>query len=121
MTTELIFQPKQLRLDDLPFLQALGHLDGDQFLFDHSPKGYKLKTPVTLPTEKILAVGQKGLVEYIVTSLISQRPTNPLGPREPKPHRTRPSFVPFQIEKPDGVLRLHEYHPSVFESAKLHT
>ncbi len=74
MTTELILKPKQLRLEDLPFLVELGHVEGDHFLLDHSPKGYKLKTPVTLPTEKILAVGQRGLVEYILTSLLAERP-----------------------------------------------
>ena len=55
MTTELILQPKQLRFEDLPFLAELGHVDGDNFLFDHSPKGYKLKTPTRVPLARILA------------------------------------------------------------------
>jgi len=74
VTTELILKPKQLRLEDLPFLTGLGHVDGDGFLLNHSPKGYKLKTPVTVPTEKLLAVGQRGLVEYILFSLLTERP-----------------------------------------------
>jgi site-specific recombinase XerD len=74
LTTELILKPKQLRLEDLPFLQVLGHVDGDNIVLDHSPKGYKLKTPVTVPVEKILQVGQPGLVEYVLRSLLAERP-----------------------------------------------
>jgi site-specific recombinase XerD len=74
VTTELILKPKQLHLEDLPFLTELGRVEGDSFLFDHSPKGYKLKTPVTVPLERIVAVGQKGLVEYILTSFLAERP-----------------------------------------------
>jgi len=92
MTTELVFQAKQLRLDDLPFLQALGHMDGDSFVLDHSPKGYKLKTPVTVPLEKVLAVGQAGLVEYVLRSLLAERPR----------------LIPFVLEN-KSLLQLADY------------
>jgi site-specific recombinase XerD len=72
--TELILTPKTLRVQDLHFLQGLGRIERDRVLLERSPKGYKLKTPVTFPVEKLLAVGQRGLVEYIINSLITQRP-----------------------------------------------
>ena len=74
MTTELILQSKPLRLENLKFLGSLGQVDGDEFRFDHSPKGYKLKTPVSVPLQKILEVGQAGLVEFILAALLPQRP-----------------------------------------------
>jgi site-specific recombinase XerD len=74
VTTELLLKPRQLHLEDLPFLQQLGHVEADMFLLERSPKGYKLKTPTKVPLQKILAVGQRGLVEYIVRSLASERP-----------------------------------------------
>jgi site-specific recombinase XerD len=92
MTTELILQPNQLRLEDLPFLVELGHVDGDSFVLDHSPKGYKLKTPVTVSVEKILQVGQRGLVEYVLTSLLAERPR----------------LIPFVLEN-KSLLQLADY------------
>ena len=74
MTTELILKAKELSLDDLPFLKTLGHIENAMIIFDHSLKGCRLKTPVIVPVDRILAVGQKGLIEFIVSSLISQRP-----------------------------------------------
>ena len=92
MTTELILRPKQLTLEDLPFLAELGHVDGDGFVLDHSPKGYRLKTPVTIPLERILAVGQRGLVEYVLSSLLAERPR----------------LIPFVIEN-RSLLALADY------------
>lgn len=74
MTTELILKHRTLTLQDLPFLEALGRIENDRLLLERSPRGYKLKTPVSVPVEKLLAVGQRGLVEYIINSLITQRP-----------------------------------------------
>jgi len=74
MTTELILKRRTLTLQDLPFLEALGRIENDKLLLERSPRGYKLKTPASVPVEKLLAVGQRGLVEYIINSLITQRP-----------------------------------------------
>ena len=74
MTTELILKPKTLTLEDLPFLQALGRIENDMLILERSPKGYKLKTPAQVPLEKVLAAGQKGLVEYVLSSLLAERP-----------------------------------------------
>ena len=74
MTTELILRPRNLTLVDLEEILKLGRIENDGFVLGRSPKGYKLKTPVTIPLETILAVGQRGLAEYIVRSLVSERP-----------------------------------------------
>lgn len=74
MTTELILKPRTLTQADLEEILKLGRIENDSFLVERSPKGYKLKTPTTIPLERILAVGQRGLVEYVVRSLASERP-----------------------------------------------
>ena len=74
MTAELVLKPKQLRLEDLPFLQTLGQVQNDMLVLQYSPKGYRLKSHVAIPLEKVLVVGQRGLIEYIVHSLIRERP-----------------------------------------------
>ena len=72
--TELLLKPRTLGIADLSGITALGRIENDAFLLSRSPKGYKLKTPVTISIETILSVGQRGLVEYIVCSLASERP-----------------------------------------------
>jgi integrase len=72
---ELVLTPKPLSMANLAFLAALGGIEGDNVVLDHSPKGYKLKTPVTFSLHSVMAVGQAGLAKYIVMSLISQRPS----------------------------------------------
>lgn len=71
---ERLFKPQKLMLTDLPFLQAMGEIEDGHLHLIKSPKGYTLKTPVSIPLDKILALGQKGLVEYVIKSLSSQRP-----------------------------------------------
>jgi hypothetical protein len=74
MTTELILRPKSLTLRDLEGISALGHMEDDMFILERSPKNFKLKTPAQVPVERILSVGQKGLVQYIICSLAAERP-----------------------------------------------
>ena len=71
---DLIFIPRVLELSDLPFLQSMGEVKNGYFNLERSAKGYKLKTPITVPLSKILALGQRGLAKYIITALASQRP-----------------------------------------------
>jgi len=71
---ELLLKPRTLGIEDLSGITALGRIENDTFLLSRSPKGYKLKTPVTMSLETILGVGQRGLVEYIMRSLVSERP-----------------------------------------------
>lgn len=72
--TELVLTPKPLSMRDLAFLEGLGRIEGDDVVLERSPKGYKLKTPVTFPLHRIMAVGQVGLAKYVVIALICQRP-----------------------------------------------
>jgi len=90
--TELVLKSPTLSLKDLPFLQELGRIENGVFLLKRSPKGYKIKTSVSIPLEKILAVGQRGLVEYILNSLI----------------RERPSLIPFALEN-ESLIGLARY------------
>ena len=92
MTTELILKPRPLSLEDLPLLQSLGRIEGDTVILERSPKGYKLKTPVAVPLERILAVGQKDLLEYVLISLLAERP----------------KLIPFVLEN-QSLLKLADY------------
>jgi hypothetical protein len=73
-TTQLLFQPKQLRIEDIEFVKSLGRIDGDNLILERSVKQYRLKTPVTVPLSKVLALGQRGLAQYIIQGLTTNRP-----------------------------------------------
>src|SRR5437016_1877251 len=73
-TTELVLPNRQLLLQDLPFLNAVRKFQGNTILLDRSPKQYRLKNAVSVDVTKILALGQKGLAQYIIQSLLSNRP-----------------------------------------------
>ncbi len=73
-TTELVFQPKQLRLEDIEFVKSLGRIQGENILIERSVKQHRLKTPVTVPLSRALALGQKGLAQYILQGLTLNRP-----------------------------------------------
>ena len=122
MTTELILKPKQLSLEDLPFLQPLGRIENDMVILEHSLKGYRLKTPVAIPVDRILAIGQKGLVEYIISSLISQRPRLIPWVLE---NRSLVQLARYLLRSRSGSLMgfyvYAEHGPSVFKATKLST
>ncbi len=61
-------------MEELPFLEQLGRVENGQLVLERSAKGYRLKKQVNVPLERVLALGQKSLAEYIFNSLISQRP-----------------------------------------------
>ena len=73
-TMELVLPSKPLHLEDLSFLEKLGTTNGDTVTLQRSLRGSKLKTSVKFSVEKLLSLGQKGLAEYIISSLIGQRP-----------------------------------------------
>ncbi len=74
MTTEILLPEKRLSLSDLQFLRELGTIKDGQVLLERSTSGFRLKTPVSFDLDKILALDSKKLAEYIVHSLITQRP-----------------------------------------------
>ena len=69
-----IFKPRVLELTDLPFLRDMGDIENGHFHLKKSARGNKLKTPTLIPLDKILALGHKGLAEYIIKSISDQRP-----------------------------------------------
>lgn len=72
--TELEIPRKQLRLEQLPFLQELGQFQNQVLILQRGFKGYTLKKRVNIDVERILDVGEKGVCEYIFKSLVPQRP-----------------------------------------------
>ena len=71
---ELVFQPRQLQIQELQFLHAMGSVDGDTVRIKYSPKLYKLKTPITVETSQIISLGHRGLAEFIIKGLSSHQP-----------------------------------------------
>ncbi|HZY94917.1 MAG TPA: hypothetical protein VFE98_08705 [Candidatus Bathyarchaeia archaeon] len=74
-TTELVFQQRQLHVEDIEFVKALGRIDGTNLVIERSTKQYRLKQPITVPLDQVLALGHKGLVRYILEGLTSSRPS----------------------------------------------
>jgi len=69
-----IFKSHTVTLEDLPWLFELGEVQNGAFELIKGIKGGKLKTPASIPLSHILEVGQEGLIEYIVKSLVRERP-----------------------------------------------
>ena len=65
---------RQLTVEELQSLQLPLNIQGDKILIEQGLKGWKLKEPVTLDLCKVLAVKEKGLVNYILNSFLSERP-----------------------------------------------
>jgi hypothetical protein len=80
-----------LRIEDLEFVKALGSIDGDKIHLQRSQKQYRLKTPVTVELSKVLALGTKGLAQYVLQGLTS----------------TRPRLIPFLLDN-TSVVKLAE-------------
>ena len=74
MTTELVLPEKRLVVAELSFLKQLGRIHDGRVVLQRSAKGYHLKNEVAFDLDLVLALPQKSLAEYIVNSLISQRP-----------------------------------------------
>jgi len=93
MTTELLLRPRELRLEDTPFLNRYGVIKNEMIRFEHSPKSpsYTLKTPVTVELAKILGLRQVDVIEYVL-SLLS----------------TRPSLLPFLLNN-ESLIALSRY------------
>src|SRR5437879_4951225 len=90
--TELSIPKKQLRLEQLPFLNQLGEIVDGVLVMQRGFKGYPLKKSVTVQVNRILDVGEKGICEYIFKSLVPQRP----------------SLIPWALEN-KSVLELAVY------------
>src|SRR5207245_4284645 len=66
-TQQLVLPTRLLSIEDIGFIKQLGTIEGETFTLKTSPKGYHLKTPVTVSLTKILALQQRGLADYILS------------------------------------------------------
>lgn len=76
--TEAIPQPilrtRQLTVEELESLQFPLKIQDDIVIIEQSLKGWTLKKPVTLRLSKVLAAKEKGLIAYILSAFLSERP-----------------------------------------------
>jgi hypothetical protein len=72
-TAPPIFRTRQLTVEDLKTLQVPMMIQGELIIIEQSLKGYKLRHPITLNLQKVLAAKEKGLIAYILKAFISQR------------------------------------------------
>lgn len=71
---KLITITRQLTVEDLKSLQLPMKIHGDTVTFEESLRGYKLKQPIKVELQKMLASKEKGLVQYIINTFLSDRP-----------------------------------------------
>jgi hypothetical protein len=69
-----IIRTRQLTVEELKTIDFPIKIQSNLVIIDQGLTGHKLKTPVALELEKVLAVKEKGLINYILTSFVSQRP-----------------------------------------------
>ncbi len=69
-----ITRTRQLTVEELKSLQFPMKIQGNIVIIEEGLTGHKLKQPVTIELEKVLAAKEKGLVNYILTAFISERP-----------------------------------------------
>ena len=61
---------RQLTVEELKSLQFPMKIQGNLVTFEESLRGYKLKQPIEIKLDKMLAAREKGLVAYIITTAI---------------------------------------------------
>jgi site-specific recombinase XerD len=71
---QLIIKPRQLTAEDLKTLPISIKIQDGSVVLERSLRGWKLRQPVKLSLEKVLAVRERGLVAYIFSSFASERP-----------------------------------------------
>lgn len=71
---QLIIRPKQLRVEDLKTLRVPTQIQNGVLILERSPRGHVFKKPVKIPIEHVLNAGQRGVVDYGIRSLSSERP-----------------------------------------------
>ncbi len=69
-----ITRNRQLSLDELKSLNLPLKFQGNLVVIERSLNDWKLKKPIAIELNKILAAKEKGLVNYIIASFISDRP-----------------------------------------------
>jgi site-specific recombinase XerD len=69
-----ILRTRQLSVEELKTIQFPMTIQGDKIIIETGLKGWKLKTPIILDLNKVLAAKEKGLVNFILTAFVSERP-----------------------------------------------
>lgn len=69
-----ITRNRQLSVDELKTIPIPMQIQDGKVILDCSLKGWKLKQPVILSLDKVLATKEKGFITYILTAFISERP-----------------------------------------------
>jgi len=70
-----IIRNQQLTVEDLKKISYPMTIQGNTVTLMESKRGYKLKQPVTLNLDKVLAAKERGLVQYVLSAFLSDRPT----------------------------------------------
>jgi site-specific recombinase XerD len=65
---------RQLTVEDLKSLHLPLKIQADTVTFEESLRGYKLRQPVTVELNKLLAAREKGLIAYIINTFLNDRP-----------------------------------------------
>jgi site-specific recombinase XerD len=77
-TAEVIAPPiartRKLTVEDLKSLQFPMAIRNDKVIITQSAKCWKLRQPITISLEKVLAAKEKGLVAYVLNAFTSERP-----------------------------------------------
>jgi site-specific recombinase XerD len=89
---QLITMPKHLTPEDLQTLCVPTQIQNGILTLEMSPRGHVFKKPVKIPIEHVLNAGQRGVVDYIIRSLSSERP----------------QLIPFAFQN-ETVLKLAKY------------
>jgi hypothetical protein len=69
-----ITRQQTLSLEDLQLIQTPFEIRDNQLVIDKSRYGWKLRTPTSVPLDRVLEAGEKGLVAYILESLTPNQP-----------------------------------------------
>ena len=69
-----IIRTHRLTTEELRSLNLPLMFQGDIVIVDRSLSGWKLRTPIAVELDKILAAKEKGLVDYIFRSCLNERP-----------------------------------------------
>ncbi|MDR2699252.1 MAG: tyrosine-type recombinase/integrase [Nitrososphaerota archaeon] len=73
-TDNIITRNKQLKIEDIQSLQLPLVIKDNQIIIEKSTIGYKLKQPVIIELDKVLDAKEIGIVNYVITSLLNDRP-----------------------------------------------
>src|SRR6266566_4840154 len=71
--TQLIIRPRQLAVEELVDLPVPTTIEEGHLVLRESLRGWRFKTPVRVPLQKVLDAREKGLIVYILRAFASER------------------------------------------------